>query len=67
MKATVADLAALLRASSAPKLLGASQVWRLDGTDRQAESLRESFLALAARFPTVFAQKGSGLALTLIT
>jgi hypothetical protein len=60
MTTTVAELAALLKASSAPKLKGVGQVWRLDGTDRRAEELRESFLALAARIPSVFVHCDGG-------
>lgn len=54
MSATAEDLLSLLKAGTANGLTGEGPVWRLDGVDRGAEALRESFLATAARFPTVY-------------
>lgn len=60
MTTTVAELAALLKTASAPGLKGGGQVWRLDGTDRRAEALRQALLGIAAHFPSVFVHYDGG-------
>jgi hypothetical protein len=57
---TVADLRAVLEASSARKLRASGNVWRLGGNDHGAEELRSGLLSVASLFTSVYVHYDGG-------